>query len=71
MTRARRPDAARRGRDRRARVLLPAPGAPRVPGGRPPTPAGVGGGIAGRAAPTARAARGGPGTRPEREPAHG
>ncbi|MEU3278514.1 FAD-dependent oxidoreductase [Streptomyces antibioticus] len=71
MTRARRPDVARRGRDRRARVLLPAAGTRRVPGGRPPTTAVVGGGIAGLAAATALAERGVRVTLHEREPALG
>ncbi len=71
MTRVRRPDVPRRGRDRRARVLLPAPGAPRVPGGRPATTAVVGGGIAGLAAATALAERGVRVTLYEREPALG
>ncbi|MGR8007391.1 FAD-dependent oxidoreductase [Streptomyces hypolithicus] len=49
--------AARRGRDRRARVLLPAPGRPRI-GAESRTVAVVGGGIAGLAAATALAERG-------------
>ncbi|WP_284453791.1 FAD-dependent oxidoreductase [Streptomyces sp. MRC013] len=54
---ARRPGAARRGRDRRAEVLLPAPGRERLTGDRP-SAAVVGGGIAGLAAATALAERG-------------
>ncbi|MEU5633084.1 FAD-dependent oxidoreductase [Streptomyces rishiriensis] len=71
MTRSRRPDAARRGRDRRARTVLPAPGAPRVVGDRPPTAAVVGGGIAGLAAATGLAEKGVHVTLYEREPALG
>ncbi|MFG2576939.1 FAD-dependent oxidoreductase [Streptomyces sp. NPDC048481] len=71
MTRTRRPDAARRGRDRRARTLLPAPGAPRADADRPPTAAVVGGGIAGLAAATGLAERGVRVTLYEREPALG
>ncbi|MCQ9132300.1 FAD-dependent oxidoreductase [Streptomyces hilarionis] len=71
MTRTRRPDAARRGRDRRARTLLPTPGAPRVTGDRPPTAAVVGGGIAGLAAATGLAEKGVRVTLYEREPALG
>lgn len=51
-------EAARRGRDRRAHMLAPRPGAPRVNTTRPPTTAVVGGGIAGLAAATALAERG-------------
>lgn len=51
-------EAARRGRDRRAHMLAPRPGAPRVSSARPPTTAVVGGGIAGLAAATALAERG-------------
>ncbi len=58
MTRPPRPTAARRGRDRRARVIMPAPGAPRVDGDHRPSTAVVGGGIAGLAAATALAERG-------------
>ncbi|MGW0078877.1 FAD-dependent oxidoreductase [Streptomyces cellulosae] len=58
MTRPPRPPAARRGRDRRARVLMPAPGAARVDGDHRPSTAVVGGGIAGLAAATALAERG-------------
>ncbi|MFI9467003.1 FAD-dependent oxidoreductase [Streptomyces sp. NPDC052492] len=58
MTRPSRPAAARRGRDRRARVLVAPPGAPRVDGDRRPSTAVVGGGIAGLAAATALAERG-------------
>ncbi|MEU0008687.1 FAD-dependent oxidoreductase [Streptomyces sp. NPDC006314] len=54
---AHRPDGARRGRDRRAYLLPPRPGAPRIDGPRPTT-AVVGGGIAGLAAATALAERG-------------
>jgi isorenieratene synthase len=58
---------ARRGRDRRARTLLPAPGRHRV--GKPPPRAAVaGGGIAGLAAATALAERGVRVTLYEREP---
>ncbi|MFI1017841.1 FAD-dependent oxidoreductase [Streptomyces sp. NPDC020965] len=49
--------AARRGRDRRARVLTPRPGRPRV-SGEPPSVAVIGGGIAGLAAATGLAERG-------------
>ncbi|MFF5361864.1 FAD-dependent oxidoreductase [Streptomyces scabiei] len=48
----------RHGRDRRARRLDAAPGAPRFTGDRPPSVAVVGGGIAGLAAATALAERG-------------
>lgn len=54
---ARRRAAARRGRDRRAEVLLPAPGREHLTGDRPDV-AVVGGGIAGLAAATALAERG-------------
>ncbi|MFI0805739.1 FAD-dependent oxidoreductase [Streptomyces echinatus] len=57
MTRAERPDGARRGRDRRALPLPAPPGKPRADGLRP-TAAVVGGGIAGLAAATALAERG-------------
>ncbi|CAM5261071.1 FAD-dependent oxidoreductase [Streptomyces griseomycini] len=67
MTPLHRPDAARRGRDRRARVLTPPPGARRIEGARPTT-AVVGGGIAGLAAATALAERGAAVTLYEREP---
>ncbi|MGW6491869.1 FAD-dependent oxidoreductase [Streptomyces sp. NPDC055056] len=50
--------AARRGRDRRAHMLAPRPGAPRVSRNNPPTTAVIGGGIAGLAAATALAERG-------------
>ncbi|MGW1979598.1 FAD-dependent oxidoreductase [Streptomyces sp. NPDC001889] len=50
-------EGARRGRDRRARVLHPLPGSARV-SGDPPAVAVVGGGIAGLAAATALAERG-------------
>ncbi|MEU0720651.1 FAD-dependent oxidoreductase [Streptomyces lavendulocolor] len=49
--------APRRGRDRRARIVTPRPGRPRVTG-EPPRTAVVGGGIAGLAAATALAERG-------------
>ncbi|MFD0312926.1 FAD-dependent oxidoreductase [Streptomyces flavalbus] len=62
------PQPARRGRDRRARVLLPPPGAPRVTADPPPAVAVVGGGIAGLAAATALAERGVAVTLYEREP---
>ncbi|MFE9773253.1 FAD-dependent oxidoreductase [Streptomyces sp. NPDC005931] len=58
---------ARRGRDRRARLLPPPPGAPRIEGARPTT-AVVGGGIAGLAAATALAERGAAVTLYESEP---
>ncbi|GAA0494495.1 FAD-dependent oxidoreductase [Streptomyces olivaceiscleroticus] len=64
------PVAARRGRDRRARVLPPRPGRPRIEG-EPPTTAVVGGGIAGLAAATALAERGVRVTLHEREAALG
>ncbi|WP_413760438.1 FAD-dependent oxidoreductase [Streptomyces sp. MMBL 11-3] len=67
----RHPDPARRGRDRRARTILPAPGAPRFTGDRPMTTAVVGGGIAGLAAATALAERGVRVTLYEREPTLG
>ncbi|MDT0394752.1 FAD-dependent oxidoreductase [Streptomyces edwardsiae] len=67
MTRPGRPDATRHGRDRRARVLAPPPGARRIEGTRPTT-AVVGGGIAGLAAATALAERGVAVTLYEREP---
>ncbi|MFH0520027.1 FAD-dependent oxidoreductase [Streptomyces sp. M41] len=63
----RRAHGARRGRDRRARVLPAAPGAARV-GGAPPSTAVVGGGIAGLAAATALAERGVAVTLYERQP---
>ncbi|WP_055590834.1 FAD-dependent oxidoreductase [Streptacidiphilus griseoplanus] len=59
--------APRRGRDRRARVLLPRPGRPRFDG-EPPAVAVVGGGVAGLAAATALAERGARVTLYEREP---
>ncbi|MET9803887.1 FAD-dependent oxidoreductase [Streptomyces sp. NPDC006368] len=49
--------APRRGRDRRARIVTPRPGLPRVTG-EPPRTAVIGGGIAGLAAATALAERG-------------
>ncbi|GHA01700.1 NAD(P)/FAD-dependent oxidoreductase [Streptomyces echinoruber] len=55
--RRRRPAAVPPGRDRRARPVRPAPGAPRVTG-RPPSVAVLGGGIAGLAAATVLAERG-------------
>ncbi|MET7454334.1 FAD-dependent oxidoreductase [Streptomyces sp. NPDC005574] len=58
MSAARRGPAPRRGRDRHARVLRAAPGAPRVEAARSATTAVVGGGIAGLAAATALAERG-------------
>ncbi|KES05127.1 isorenieratene synthase [Streptomyces toyocaensis] len=67
MTPLGRPGATRHGRDRRARVLAPPPGAPRIEGARP-TAAVVGGGIAGLAAATALAERGVSVTLYEREP---
>ena len=54
---ARRP-TARRGRDRKAEVLLPAPGAARFRRGDEPSVAVIGGGIAGLAAATLLAERG-------------
>ncbi|POX43296.1 isorenieratene synthase [Streptomyces sp. Ru73] len=62
--------AARRGRDRRARVLLPRPGRARVEG-EPPSTAVIGGGIAGLAAATALAERGVRVTLHEKEPVLG
>ncbi|WP_240957497.1 FAD-dependent oxidoreductase, partial [Streptomyces chilikensis] len=53
-----RPRAARRGRDRRAEVLMPAPGRERFAPGDAPGVAVVGGGIAGLAAATLLAERG-------------
>lgn len=67
MTRPRRPDARRHGRDRRAEVLQPPPGTHRT-GKTRPTTAVVGGGIAGLAAATALAERGIAVTLYEREP---
>ncbi|MER6325655.1 FAD-dependent oxidoreductase [Streptomyces coelicoflavus] len=54
----RRTDPARRGRDRKAEVLLPAPGRSRFQPGEGPTVAVIGGGIAGLAAATLLAERG-------------
>ncbi|MFE3251293.1 FAD-dependent oxidoreductase [Streptomyces sp. NPDC059209] len=59
--------APRRGRDRRARVIRPAPGRQRFGGGAAPDVAVVGGGIAGLAAATALAERGAGVTLYERE----
>ncbi|WP_407284792.1 FAD-dependent oxidoreductase [Streptomyces sp. BP-8] len=50
--------AVRRGRDRKAQVLMPTPGRARFTGGEAPRVAVVGGGIAGIAAATALAERG-------------
>lgn len=58
MTAPRTAAPARRGRDRRARVLRATPGVRRFTGDRPLTTAVVGGGIAGLAAATALAERG-------------
>ncbi|TDT42723.1 isorenieratene synthase [Streptomyces sp. BK208] len=55
---ARRTTAARRGRDRKAEILLPAPGAARFRAGDEPSVAVIGGGIAGLAAATLLAERG-------------
>ncbi|MEU7057975.1 FAD-dependent oxidoreductase [Streptomyces sp. NPDC046197] len=71
MTGGRPEGAARRGRDRRARVLPPVPGAPRISGAHRPGAAVIGGGIAGLAAATALAERGVDVTLYEREPALG
>ncbi|MGX1274131.1 FAD-dependent oxidoreductase [Streptomyces phaeoluteigriseus] len=66
-----RPEAARRGRDRKARTIRPLPGARRLTGDRRPSTAVVGGGIAGLAAATALAERGVHVTLHEREPVLG
>ncbi|MGW1671333.1 FAD-dependent oxidoreductase [Streptomyces sp. NPDC002324] len=71
MRAAGRTDPMRHGRDRRARRLDAVPGAPRFTGGRPPSTAVVGGGIAGLAAATALAERGTRVTLHERERALG
>jgi isorenieratene synthase len=55
---ARRTPAARRGRDRKAEILFPAPGAERFRRGDEPSVAVIGGGIAGLAAATLLAERG-------------
>ncbi|GGM19302.1 isorenieratene synthase [Streptomyces fumigatiscleroticus] len=68
MSARRRPDAARRGRDRRACLLPAPPGIARIDGARRPSTAVVGGGIAGLAAATALAERGVAVTLYEREP---
>ncbi|GAA1562114.1 FAD-dependent oxidoreductase [Streptomyces globosus] len=65
------PRAPRRGRDRRAEILLPPPGRPRFTGAGAPRAAVVGGGIAGLAAATALAERGVRVTLYERRPVLG
>ncbi len=66
----RRTGAPRRGRDRKAQVLMPAPGRDRFTGDAPST-AVIGAGIAGLAAATALAERGVPVTLYEKEPTLG
>lgn len=55
---ARHTSAARRGRDRKAEILLPPPGEDRFPHGDGPSTAVIGGGVAGLAAATLLAERG-------------